>query len=190
MSDRALQNAKALKIQATDELSRLEAQARLWQDRLRMADQFIDQWNAFATGDVENLVDQSTREENKTATVEPARKRPVGNSRKDDVAAGAYDIIKALGYPVSRSELFRLLIKQGFTIEGTDPEGVMNTMLWRTRDLPKGVIHLRGHGYWPADTDYLPGDYLAIVGQYDGVPPEIEAVLDHYEQDDEHPHPS
>ncbi|MER9865101.1 hypothetical protein [Mesorhizobium sp. M0185] len=155
MSDKALDNAKALKIKALSEIERLEGEARVWRDRIAMADQFIDQWNAFASGEAVNPVDSVSAEENKPAP-STAKRNVIRNSKKEDVAEAARAIIRDRNEPVSRTDLFKALTERGLTIAGTDPEMVLSTMLWRMRDR---VARLKGGGYWLADIPYEPAGY-------------------------------
>jgi hypothetical protein len=66
------------------------------------------------------------------------------NSKKEEVAEAAHAVILANGSPLSRLELYTMLIERGLTIEGADPETVVSTMLWRSKDkivrLPNSVI--------------------------------------------------
>ncbi len=144
MTDKALDNAKALKLRGNQEIERLEREMRIWRDRIAMADQFIDQWNAFASGEAVNPMESASSQENKP---EPsrARKKAIRNSKKEDVAAAALEIIRERGEPVSRSDLYAALIERGFIIEGTDPEMVLSTMLWRMMKL---IVRLKSGGYW------------------------------------------
>lgn len=145
MTDKALENAKALKMQANQEIARLEAEIRTWRVNLDRAEQFIDQWNAFASGEAVNPVEGVSAQENKKEP-SPVKKKATRNSKKEDVAAAALEIIRERGEPVSRSDLYTALIERGFTIEGTDPEMVLSTMLWR---MMKVIVRLKSGGYWP-----------------------------------------
>lgn len=147
MSDVALENAKALKIKALSEIARLEAELRGWHDRISMADQFIDQWNAFASGEPVIPVESAPVEQNKPAP-SPVKRKAIRNSKKEDVAEETRRIISERGAPVGRSDLFKTLIERGFTIEGTDPEMVLSTMLWRMR---VRVVRVKNGGYWLAE---------------------------------------
>lgn len=155
MSDAALENAKALKAKALSEITRLEAELRGWHDRRAMADQFIDQWNAFASGEPVIPVESAPVEQNKPAP-SPVKKKAIRNSKKEDVAEETRRIISERGTPVGRSDLFKTLIERGFTIEGTDPEMVLSTMLWRMRDR---VARLKTGGYWLCEVPYEPEGY-------------------------------
>lgn len=165
MSDIALENAKALQSQANAEIQRLEAETRIWRDRLTMANQFIDQWNVFASGHTVNPVDNTgIAVENKSAPSQPAKRVAMRNSKKEAVAAAAREIIRERGEPIMRSDLYKALVARGLTIEGTDPEMVLSTMLWRMRDT---VARVQGGGYWLQEVPnpavgYHPADMIDI----------------------------
>jgi hypothetical protein len=155
VTDKALENAKALKMQANQEIARLEAEIRTWRVNLDRAEQFIDQWNAFASGEAVNPVEGVSAQENKQEP-SPVKKKATRNSKKEDVAAAALEIIRERGEPVSRSDLYTALIERGFTIEGTDPEMVLSTMLWRMKDK---VMRFKNGGYWDPKADWEPAGY-------------------------------
>jgi hypothetical protein len=167
MSDVALENAKALKIKALSEIARLEAELRGWHDRISMADQFIDQWNAFASGEPVIPVESVSAEQNKQEP-SPVKRKAIRNSKKEDVADAALQVIREKDEPVSRGDLFKALTDLGLTIEGTDPEMVLSTMLWRMRDR---IVRLKSGGYWLADVPYPEGGYNPVSAS------EAEAVL-------------
>ncbi len=144
MTDKALENAKSLKIKANNEILRLEEAIRLWRDRIAMAEQFIDQWNAFASGEAVNPVEIVSPERNK-----PEPSRTIRNTPKEIVAEAARDVILARNAPISRDELYDLLTqRRDLVIQGKDPRMVLSTMLWRMKDR---VARLKNGGYWPAE---------------------------------------
>lgn len=162
MTDKALENAKALKMQAANEITRLEDKLRYWRDRMAMSEHFIDQWNAFASGEPVNSGDSVPSEQNKTAPSTAPNRKVIRNSKKEDVAAAAREIIVERGKPIMRDELYGLLVARGLVIEGKDPQMVLSTMLWRTRD----TIARLDNGYWPAD---IPNDEIGYDPQKNSV---------------------
>lgn len=156
MTDKAIENAKALKIQAISEIERLEGELRYWRDRMAMSEHFIDQWNAFASGDPVNSGDSVSSDVNKTATSPKPNQKAKRNSKKEDVADAALQFIRERGRPSPRTELYEALVDRGFTIEGADPEMVLSTMLWRMKDK---IVRIPNYGYWPIDEVYAPADY-------------------------------
>lgn len=83
-------------------------------------------------------------------------RKATGNSKKEEVAEAARAIIEARGEPVSRADLFKEIVSQGYTIKGTDPEMVLSTMLWRMHDR---VTRLKSGGYWLTDKPSPDGSY-------------------------------
>lgn len=86
------------------------------------------------------------------------RKRATGNSKKEDVAKASRLFIEQANRPLARSELFPLLVEQGFRIAGTNPEMVLSTMLWRAGE-KAGVVRLRSGGYWLIEQDWPEARY-------------------------------
>lgn len=82
------------------------------------------------------------------------RKRP-NNPDKSVVVDKALEIIREHGEPMGRRALFDALAASGIVLEGTDPQMVLSTMLWRSKDRVK---RLSGFGYWPANEPYAPYD--------------------------------
>ena len=82
-------------------------------------------------------------------------------------------VIEDEGRPVPRNELHDALTKAGLRVEGADPEGVLNTMLWRTRE-EHGVIHLRNVGYWLREREWPEASYYpehdGLLGAEDDAP--------------------
>lgn len=188
MTTDVLSNARAMRdllakqkndaLQAADELSR----------KLARVDQFIADYESIA----ENVIPSAEQisvsiSATAIATAKEAltaiRKRR--NSRKEDVADAARRLILQRGAAIPRPELYQLLVKEGMVIEGSDPETVLSTMLWRTKDQP-GVVHIRNHGYWPTEQSYAPASYTPdfddIIGAADDEPP--IAPPDYHDGDD------
>jgi hypothetical protein len=69
----------------------------------------------------------------------------------------ALQIIQERGEPMARRELFDELAGRGIVIQGKDPEMVLSTMLWRSKEK---IVRLPGHGYWPADRSYPDAHYI------------------------------
>lgn len=74
------------------------------------------------------------------------KKRTTGNSKKEEVAGAARQLLEDAGRPLSRAEMYPLLIEQGLRIAGSNPEMVLSTMLWRAGEAA-GIVRLKGGGY-------------------------------------------
>lgn len=145
MSDKALDSAiarrDALAVEINESLARVDALKR----EMRDVDTFIRQWKRFAG--VETDADLFDVMDDMSAPNSPGPKQR--NSKKEEVAEAARELIQAAGRPMSRTELYEALVKKGFVIRGTNPEMVLSTMLWRMRDrvgrLATGGYVLREH---------------------------------------------
>ena len=161
MSDKALENAMAKRDELAVRINQAQQQIDEWRREIARVDAFIWAWHDFAgVSGATELVSEAVR----PAFVQPSMlplghadagvveverpKRTRNNSRKEDVAEGAREIIAERGQPVPRSELFKALLEKGYIIEGTDPGMVLSTMLWRMRHR---VARLKTGGYWLAE---------------------------------------
>jgi len=171
MADKAYENAMARR----DELARAinEAQQRIegWRAELRGVDTFLEQWRKFA-GEESVVVDSMLSDIDP-----PWIAKRMRNSKKEDVAEAAYEIIKEHGKPMPRSDLYDLLIARGIVLNGSDPQMVLSTMLWR---MPDRIKRLKKGGYWLADVPFKGGgidpyfanpDVDKAIGTVDDTPP-------------------
>ncbi len=85
------------------------------------------------------------------------KKSHFSNMPKEYIAEQCIKIILSNKKPMNRSELYESLNKSGVIINGSEPEKVLSTMLWRMKDK---VVRLPGFGYWPADLDFPAADYI------------------------------
>lgn len=159
MADKALENALARRDELAKKINTAQQQLDDWKRELARADAFISDWHAFAgSPHTHRLIVDGTHLDIKTHEVEMPRPK---NTKKEVVAQHARELIEARGSPIPRTELYQLLTQdRGLTIEGSDPEMVLSTMLWRMRDK---VVRLKTGGYWLAEkpwarTGYYPGD--------------------------------
>ena len=162
MSDRAYENAVARRESVQTELSDVEKRLYVLRGELRDIDNFLELWRRYAGEEAVSPVPamQSRR-----------------NSKKEEVAEAAYDIIRERGEPMARSELFKRLIERGMVLNGSDPEMVLSTMLWRMRNR---IQRLKKGGYWLADVQFKGAGedpYFAnpemdeAIGTIDNTPP-------------------
>jgi hypothetical protein len=150
MSDIAYDNATARRDKLAKSINNTQQSLDEMRQELRSIDIWIEQWKKFA-----GVIDLDIN----TTTV-PLTPKPQNlnkNSKKEEVAAAAVEIIKALGEPLARSSLLARLVNKGLVIKGADPEVVLSTMLWRTRNK---VVRLKKGGYWAADLPSPDGSYV------------------------------
>jgi hypothetical protein len=192
MSDKALQNALRHRDDLASQINKAQQQIEEWRRAAAETDAFIAAWRRFAGEDAgpppppppppPPVVDEETPA--------PRRRKATKNSKKEDVADEAYQMIDQAGRPLSRTELFDRLTAAGMVIEGADPQMVLSTMLWRMKDR---IVRLEKGGYWMADKPYEAEHYFAepamddMIGSKDDNPPEFFPDGD---EDEESPAPS
>lgn len=194
MSDKALENAMGRRDELAGRINQAQQQIDEWRRELGRVNQFIQEWHDFAgvpmpidvtreparTGLVQLPMVPPAQEE--VGVVDPDKpKRARNNSRKEEVAEGARAIITERGQPVLRADLLKALRERGYVIEGSDPDTVLSTMLWRMRDR---VARVKTGGYWLAevpcpDAGYEPvpegGGQIDLVNLESDGSPAIEA---------------
>ena len=150
MSDAALENAVARRDHLRERLSSYMAEFAELQQKVDTAryelgelDSFIQMWHHLAG------IQPSEKAEQKPTPPPPPppAPKPVNPNRRD-VAAKCVEYIREAQRPMSRSELFKKLTDDNIIIHGKDPEMVLSTMLWRTKDI---IQRLKDGGYWPAN---------------------------------------
>jgi hypothetical protein len=147
MSDKAYENAIRRRDELAREINGAQQRIDAFRSELRGVDTFLEQWRKFAGVEGPRAGDSYT-ENIRTAAI--ARKNP----KKEDVADAAYEIIQEHGEPMARSELYKRLIERGMVLNGSDPEMVLSTMLWRMQNRIK---RLKKGGYWLADIPFKGG---------------------------------
>jgi len=155
MADQALQNALVKR----DTLARQINEAQQYVEGLRRdltrVDAFIADWHKYAGVPAPEQTSYAIE----TSGPPPSTKKVLNNSKKEEVAAATVELITAAGRPMSRNELFPALTqKKGMRIEGTDPDMVLSTMLWRMMK-KAGLVRLKGGGYWLRDKPYPEAGY-------------------------------
>lgn len=178
MVDQALENALRKRDELATKVNAALQQVEEWKRELSHTDAFIAAWHQFA----------GTEADLPTGTVFPIRddiplpqkntKRPArNNSKKEEVAAEVRRIIAAEGRPVPRAELYNVLVERGFTIEGTDPDMVLSTMLWRAGEAA-GVTRLQKGGYWLTEKEWPDAGYFPEEQEASQQQTDTEAAFD------------
>lgn len=152
MTDQAIQNAAAVRDDLAAKIVEAERQLAEWREKFARTEQFIRDWEEFSgqTAPAPSIPASGG------SIPEPKASRKPKNPKKEEVAEVSCQIIRELGRPMTRDELFDALSSKGIVIHGQNPPVVLQTMLWRMQDV---IVHLKGHGYWPADTAYPSGGY-------------------------------
>lgn len=183
MADIALENAKTKRHQLLTRRDSLKAELNSLDRDLADTEDFILNWYRFAGVEpVENLNIAGTP----VHTESPLRgtRKNLTNPKKEDVAAEVRKIIEAAGAPVLRKDLMPVLQDRHFKIEGSDPDMVLSTMLWRA-GAGAGVVRLKKGGYWLKerpwpDTGYDPDRQLEqadILGEPVGTGTELKRQI-------------
>jgi hypothetical protein len=180
MSDKAYDNATSRRDDLAKEINNTQQRLEALRSELRAVDTFLDQWRKFAGITFALAANDATDTASFViANSAPYAPRARKNSKKEEVAKAAYEIISVQGRPLSRGELFKKLIEQGLIIEGSDPEMVLSTMLWRMRNV---VVRLPGTGYWTAnrpspDGKYIPGEATDLIAMNEMSPEERQHAV-------------
>lgn len=186
MSDVALKHATALRDRLAEEVRSLQTAVREKSATIKALDDWIANWHQFAQAGVEQAAGTALPHTSEVKTpalnppAEPERTRTTGNPKKEFVAQNALRIIEEAGQPVSRADLHKELAQRGIHIQGKDPEQVLSTMLWRTRDAVP-ITRLSSGGYWLAEqpypaTGYVPEQTAADSG--DSLDRPLETISD------------
>ncbi len=152
MSDKALENAVAIRDELMEKIANAEIQIKEWRAQAQRAERFIADWEEFSG----QQAPQTAVSESAAVSVESARVKP-RNPKKEDVADAALKIIRERGEPMSRDDLFDALQSDGVVLQGKNPPVILQTMLWRMQDR---IVHLKGHGYWPREDAYMAAGYV------------------------------
>jgi hypothetical protein len=157
MSDVALTNAMARmkEIQRwiserERELERISNGIRIARQDLEKTHSFIRTWHEMAGIPLPRDLEQ---DEPMASLASPRRPK---NPDREFIVDKSLEIIRSHGVPMARRELYESLIRRGVIINGKDPEMVLSTMLWRTKEK---IVRLPPYGYWPADEAYPPAHY-------------------------------
>ena len=160
MTDAVLEKANKKRDALAAEINSLAQKIEDLKRELTSTDEWIAKWHEFAAaiGGVVELA-KGPISDNLARMVEESearKRRTTGNPKKEEVVKAAVEIIWDRCEPISRSELFAELQKRNLIIRGADPEMVLSTMLWRSRDQ---IVRLRGGGYWLRDQPWKDADY-------------------------------
>lgn len=167
MADQALDNAKAKREQLLKRREELAAELSALDKDLAKAEDFILQWYEFAgEKPVENLNIAGTPVSSTHPLRGESAKKATANSKKEIVAAETRKIIEERKRPILRKDLMPMLVERGMKIEGSDPDMVLSTMLWRAGPAA-GVVRLKKGGYWLAEKEWPAASYFPGI-------PEVE----------------
>lgn len=167
MSDNALRNAEAKRDALAKEIEALGLRLSGLRDSHSRVSAFIEQWHEFAGTPLPDIHTSDTDGERDRVVIK--------NPDRKYVAQEAARLIRMVGAPMNRTELFQALARSGIKITGKEPEMVLSTMLWRT---PETIVRLPSFGYWPQEDPYPPANY--IPGQKSVDPEEIQMLAEDF----------
>lgn len=152
MADTAYQNAMKRRDDVAAKIAQLEQDVIEFRRELGQIDAFLSAWRKFA-GVSEDTEARLTLFD--TEAGDGKRERP-DNPSREEVVKHVRDLIRARGEPIARNTLLKALEVDGVQIRGKDPNMILSTMLWRSKD---DVVRLRGHGYWLKEEPYPAANY-------------------------------
>lgn len=149
MADIALENAERARDAIAAEINSLQQQIEVKRKELERVRSFIDDYQAFSAGGLKF-------EFGPPLPPKAKKGKKTTNPDRQIVGDAAERILKYVGRPMSRDDLFTALKTDGIDIIGKDPWMVFSTMMWRMQDR---FVRLQGHGYWLAKEAWLPAGY-------------------------------
>lgn len=167
MPDAALTNATARREAIAAEINALQQRLEQSRRELALVDEFIARWHTYA-GMGEQSSNISGGEPVDVTPPTTKRIRPINPSR-EVVGDVVESLLREWNRPATRKRLFSELGPKGIHIQGTDPEMVFSTMLWRMKD--RFERH-QGKGYWlkgePIPGEQVESDLSALLGPPNG----------------------
>jgi len=149
MSDEAILNALARRADLESKIAKAEEAIRRSRSQIIEITKFIRQWEKFSGKTADQIINASALQNNMDFSRSSATSISLSsnqNPKKEKVAGEVIHILENAGKPLSRAELFKRLQSRGITLHGGNPEMVLSTMLWRTRNA-FDIIRLKSGGY-------------------------------------------
>ena len=149
MSDEAIKNALSRRADLEAKIAKADDTIKRSRAQITEINKFIKQWEKFSGKTSDEVAPPKTLMGHKDVPPHPLSTATMAanqNPKKERVAEEVIHILERMGKAVSRSELFKLLQDRGITLHGANPEMVLSTMLWRTRDA-FDIVRLKSGGY-------------------------------------------
>lgn len=146
MSDDAILNAVSKRAELEARISRAEESIRRYKVQAAEISRFIKQWEKFSGRSADEVQVAKSLQTPQHLRLAEMFGDPAKNPKKEEIAKQVVEILEAAGIPLSRADLFKRLQDRGVTLHGANPEMVLSTMLWRTRDA-FNIIRLKSGGY-------------------------------------------
>jgi len=152
--DAAYKNAMARRDQLAAEINQIQQRLEELRREIGRVDSFLRDWAEFAGVPAAAAVDSAN-----TSAPPPDETKPrAKNPPKEAVVEVVREILRSRGEPMGRSALYNALLKRGVVLEGSDPEMVLSTMLWRMKG---AIVRIPKHGYWLADVSHESSGYVS-----------------------------
>lgn len=151
MSDAAIVNATARREQLVADTARLAAEIDTAKKEIARIDTFIQEWKRFAGEDAGPLFEQDAPPAPPVVKAFKPKNPP-----KERIGNILRQYLLDRQMPASRKQMMQHLRSVGVNLEGTDPDMVLSTMLWRMQDR---FVRIPKLGYWLVDQPYTPADY-------------------------------
>jgi hypothetical protein len=146
MSDDAIANALSKRADLESRIVKAEEVIKRSKAQILEINRFIKQWEKFSGRAADDIQPAKSLPYDADFSRSQPTAEAAGNPKKETVAEAAIHILEKVGKPMSRAELYTALQADGVRIQGANPEMVLSTMLWRTRDA-FGIHRLKSGGY-------------------------------------------
>ncbi|AWL92695.1 hypothetical protein CIT37_11090 [Bradyrhizobium ottawaense] len=140
MADSALENAERRRDALAGEINALQQEIETKRKELERVKQFISDYMAFSspTGELQFTL--------KPPPAPVAKKgKQTANPDRKIVGDHVERLLRKLGHPIPRDDLFMALKLDGVEIVGKDALMVLSTMMWRMQER---FVRIPGKGYW------------------------------------------
>ncbi|MGN6424000.1 MAG: hypothetical protein ACTHLA_11885 [Asticcacaulis sp.] len=145
MSDDAIINALAKRAELEVRIAKAEEVIKRSKAQILEVNRFIKQWEKYSSRSVDDFLSSKTLS-NKVDSTTRTSQDNAKNPKKEEIAEAVVEILEKTGKAMSRSDLFKALQERGIVLYGANPEMLLSTMLWRTKEA-FGINRLKGGGY-------------------------------------------
>jgi hypothetical protein len=149
MTDAAIQNARSQRDEYLERIKKLEQSIARTKGQLVEINKFINLWEKFNSKSVHQSdpVDdtpETPKVRHRVRTLSPPAN--LKNPKKEEINQHVESLLDSDLVAVSRAELYKRLVDSGVEIQGTNPEMILSTMLWRMQG-KSDVVRSKGGGY-------------------------------------------
>ena len=153
MTDPAINNALERHDALAKKINALNQQIEEARREMAKVEQFIALWKEFSGVKVDDPEIAPIRNRIRTIRIRKSGGEKPVNPPKERIGDVLETFLKARQRPATRKELQAHLKEVGIQLQGTDPDMVLSTMLWR---MPKRFTRKPPFGYWLTDVPLVP----------------------------------